>query len=157
MQAWSVARRCSISIYVPHGGRRLQLLIKSNSDIRHLALDGPCPVLQYADGTLLLVCAEVTDILRLKKALHDFALATGLKINFSKTLVPMHVATPTLNRIVRILQCQQSTFPQVYLGLPLSNVKLNLAAFAPLICKVDRRLASWQASLLNHQGRLVMV
>ena len=69
----------------------------------------------------------------------------------------MHVAAPTLNRIVRILQCQQSTFPQVYLGLPLSNVKLNLATFAPLICKVDRRLASWQASLLNHQGRLVLI
>ena len=62
-----------------------------------------------------------------------------------------------LQRLVRILQCQQASFPQTYLGLPLSNVKLNLSAFAPLISKIDRRLAGWQASLLNHQGRLVLV
>lgn len=48
-------------------------------------------------------------------------------------------------------------FPQTYLGLPLSNVKLNLSAFAPLISKADRRLAGWQAALLNHQARLVLV
>lgn len=69
----------------------------------------------------------------------------------------MHVEATKLNRIVRILQCQQASFPQVYLGLPLSNIKLNLSAFAPLICKVDRRLASWQAVLLNHQGRLTLI
>ena len=47
--------------------------------------------------------------------------------------------------------------PADILGLPLSNVKLNLSAFAPLISKADRRLAGWQAALLNHQGRLVLI
>jgi mannosylglycoprotein endo-beta-mannosidase len=84
----------------------------------------------------------------LKKTLDDFAAATGLKINFSKsTLVPMHVSESRLQRIVRILQCQPASFPQTYLGLPLSNVKLNLAAFSPLISKVDRRLAGWQSAI----------
>lgn len=97
-------------------------------------------------------------IRRLKKNLDDFTSATGLRINFNKsTLVPMHVDDSKLNRIIRILQCQQATFPQVYLGLPLSNIKLNLSAFAPLISKVDRRLATWQAVLLNHQGRLTLI
>ena len=45
----------------------------------------------------------------------------------------------------------------MYLGLPLSNVKLNLQAFAPLIAKVDRQLSSWKALLLNHAGRLVLI
>ncbi|XP_066358436.1 uncharacterized protein [Miscanthus floridulus] len=85
-------------------------------------------------------------------------MATGLKINYSKSmLVPMHVPQDRLEQIVRLLQCQQASFPQVYLGLPLSNVKLNLAAFAPLISKVDRRLSGWQAALLNHQSRLVLI
>ncbi|XP_066317643.1 uncharacterized protein [Miscanthus floridulus] len=111
---------------------------------RHPAVDGPCPVLQYADDTLLLVRAEIVDIRRLKVTLDSFAMATGLKINYSKsTLVPMHVPQDRLERIVWLLQCQQASFPQVYLGLPLSNVKLNLAAFAPLISKVDRRLSGW--------------
>ena len=69
----------------------------------------------------------------------------------------MHVPENRLQRVVRILQCQKGSFPQVYLGLPLSNVKLNLAAFTPLISKVDRRLAGWQSALLNHQGRLVLI
>jgi hypothetical protein len=136
----------------------LQKMIKQDGGIRHPAIEGSCPVLQYADDTLLLVRAEVTDIRRLKKILDDFALASGLKINFNKsTLVPMHVPEQKLLRIVRSLQCQQGTFPQTYLGLPLSNVKLNLSAFAPLISKTDRRLAGWQAALLNHQGRLVLI
>jgi hypothetical protein len=133
-------------------------MIKCDGSIRHPATDTTCPVLQYADDTLLLVRAEVTDIRRLKAVLNKFASATGLKINYNKsTLVPMHVPPAKLQRIVRLLQCQQGTFPQVYLGLPLSNVKLNLSAFTPLIAKVDKRLSGWQAALLNHQGRLVLV
>lgn len=71
----------------------------------------------------------------------------------------MHVPEPHLQRIGRILQCQQAsiTYPQVYLGLLLSNVKPNHAAFSPLISQVDRRLAGWQLALLNHQGRLVLI
>jgi mannosylglycoprotein endo-beta-mannosidase len=117
---------------------------------RHSKADGPYSVLQYADDTLLLVRAEITDIRRLKVTLDNFALATSLKINYSKsTLVPIHVPPSCLQRIVCILQCQQASFPQVYSGLPLSNVKLNLTAFTPLISKVDRRLSGWQAAL-NH-------
>jgi hypothetical protein len=39
-----------------------------------------------------------------------------------------------------ILGCREGLFPQTYLGLPLSNVKLPLSTFAPLIAKVDRYL-----------------
>jgi len=111
----------------------LQRMIKQDQGIQHPAVDSNCPVLQYADDTLLLVRAEITDVRRLRKILNDFASASGLKINFSKsTLVPMHVPAERLQRIVRLLQCQLGAFPQTYLGLPLSNVKPNLSAFAPL-------------------------
>ena len=69
----------------------------------------------------------------------------------------MHVPESQLRRLLKVLQCQRADFPQVYLGLPLSNVKLNLAAFAPLIAKVDKQLAGWKATLLNHAGRLVLL
>ena len=69
----------------------------------------------------------------------------------------MHVPESKLRRLMKVLQCKQATFPQVYLGLPLSNVKLNLQAFAPLIAKVDRQLSGWKALLLNHAGRLVLI
>lgn len=85
----------------------LQRLVKCGGSIRHPAEDAPCPVLQYADDTLLLVRAEITDIRRLKSVLNDFASTTGLKINYGKsTLIPMHVPPDRLQRMVHLLQCQ---------------------------------------------------
>jgi len=48
-------------------------------------------------------------------------------------------------------------FPQTYLGLPLSDTKLNLTAFSPLIARVDRHLAAWQNQFLNARGRSVLI
>jgi hypothetical protein len=63
------------------------------------------------------------------------------KINFHKsTMVPMHVSEGVVGRLVDILECKRDTFPQTYMGLPLSNTKLRLSAFAPQIAKVDRYL-----------------
>lgn len=59
--------------------------------------------------------------------------------------------------MVGVLGCRREGFPQTYLGLPLSNEKLKLASFAPLICKFDRYLSGWQAPLLNHMARAVLV
>ncbi|XP_071678659.1 uncharacterized protein [Lolium perenne] len=44
-----------------------------------------------------------------------------------------------------------------YLGLPLSAEKLRLAAFNPLIAKVDRYLSDWRALLLFAGGRVVLL
>ena len=97
-------------------------------------------------------------MLQLKSILQSFTRATGLDINYNKsTLVPMHVPAPDVTRFVNILGCAEGAFPQTYLGLPLSNEKLNLAAFAPIIASADRYLSGWWASLLNHHGRLTLV
>ena len=136
----------------------LQCLIKDCGSVRHPLIDAPCPVLQYADDTLILIRATSEDVINLRGILDSFSDATGLKINYHKsTAVPMHVPESKLRRLMKVLQCKQATFPQVYLGLPLSNVKLNLQAFAPLIAKVDRQLSGWKALLLNHAGRLVLI
>jgi hypothetical protein len=72
-------------------------------------------------------------------------------------LVPMNVEESALPQILLNLGCQREGFLQTYLGLPLSNIKLNLAAFAPLIRKADCYFVGWQASLLNHVGHVVLV
>lgn len=46
----------------------LQQMIKRDPGIRHPVMEGPCPVLQYANDTLLLVRAEIPDIRRLKSS-----------------------------------------------------------------------------------------
>lgn len=136
----------------------LQVLIKTDGGVRHPMADGLCPVLQYADDMIILVKAELGDITRLKNLLDMFSLATGLAINYDKsTVTPLHLKDGALDWFLEILHCKVGTFPQTYLGLPLSNLKLELFDFMPLIAKVDRYLASWQALLLSTVGRVILI
>ena len=101
------------------------------------------PILQYADDTLILVRAERQDVENLKVVLDQFSAATGLKINYDKsTMVPMHTTAATVGALQGILGYQVGSFPQTYLGLPLSDTKLRLTAFAPLISKSDKYLGA---------------
>ena len=137
----------------------LQNLIKADTGARHpIAEDGPCAVLQYADDTLIVCRGDVADVSRLRMLLDQFADATGLTINDSKsTAVPMHVSAMVLPQCIAALGCREEGFPQTYLGLPLSHCKLKLSTFAPYIAKTDRYLAGWQATLLNPMGRTVLI
>lgn len=79
---------------------------------------------------------------------------TGLDINFDKsTLVPMNVTAQEGQALASILGCPVSNFPQIYLGLPLSPLKLRLADMQLTICKHDRHLSGWAGRLLNPAGR----
>jgi hypothetical protein len=62
-----------------------------------------------------------------------------------------------LDELQGILESKLEQFPQTYLGLPLSDTKLNLKAFAPLIARTDKYLAGWQNQFLNARGRAVLV
>ena len=137
----------------------LQSLIKHSRGVRHPLIDDrPCPVLQYADDTLILLRADLEDVKTLKKNLDDFSDATGLKINFSKSAaVPMNIDEQHLPLMIATLGCRLEGFPQTYLGLPLSPHKLRLSSFAPHIAKADKYLAGWQAALLNPMGRAVLI
>lgn len=56
-----------------------------------------------------------------------------------------------------ILGCRVDSFPHNYLRLPLSANKLPASAFNCYIDRSDYFLSSWQASLLNTMGRVVLV
>jgi hypothetical protein len=101
----------------------------------------PCPVLQYADDTLILCKADPGATASLKKVLDDFAAATGLAINLHKScFIPMNVCADSAAAMANELGCPISSFPQPYLGLPLSPTKLPASAYAPLVRSFDRRL-----------------
>jgi hypothetical protein len=115
-------------------------------------------VLQYADDTLIIMRADDGAAAQLKLILDRFARATGLVINFTKsTMVPMHVDAGCVASAAAALGCVVESFPQTYLGLPLSCEKLGIDAFVPLIAKADKCLSGWRALLLSPAGRLVLV
>jgi hypothetical protein len=58
----------------------LQVLIRKTGLIRHPVLeDSSCPVLQYAEDTLLIIRGELADAQNLRMILDQFANATGRK------------------------------------------------------------------------------
>lgn len=137
----------------------LQQMIKGSPNIRHpLDADGPCTVLQYANNTIMVIHADDDSARVLKRELDNFVAATGLSINFTKsTITPMNISEDHAATLINILGCSRGSFPQTYLGLPLSNTKLRLSVFAPLIARVDKYLSGWKALLLNTAGQVVLV
>ena len=94
----------------------------------------------------------------LKHILDSFSAATGLAINFHKsTFVPMNMNDSTARRMADVLGFSLSSFPQTYLGLPLSPQKLRVSDFQPLLNSFDKYLACWKARLLSSGGRIVLV
>jgi hypothetical protein len=58
----------------------------------------PCPILQYANDTLILTHEDTMSMEIHKEILDEFSLVIGLTINFHKrTLFPMHIAVEITN------------------------------------------------------------
>lgn len=91
----------------------LQKLIKKCGLIKHpLVAYSPVATLQYADDTLIICQDDPAQLLLLKSLLDDFAAATGLSINFSKsTLVTLHTSGEDSQAMANILQCKLDGFP----------------------------------------------
>jgi hypothetical protein len=91
----------------------LQRVVQRDDMLQHPIIDGaPCPILQYADDTLIILCADAAAARRLRLLLEQFGAATGLRINLQKsTPVPMHVDPQLLGGIQGVLHCRVECFP----------------------------------------------
>jgi retron-type reverse transcriptase len=105
--------------------------------------DLPFPVVQYADDTIIVMPGEEQQLLILKDILHKIELSSGLKVNYHKScLVPININTQKTDSLAASFRCMVGSFPFTYLGLPLGLTKPLVRDFAPLICRVERRLAA---------------
>lgn len=132
-----------------------------NLGVLHPALpqgkNSPFPVIQYADDTLLVMQGKDTQLLCLKGTLHTFTESTSLKVNFHKScLVPINISPSMANHLAIVFGCSVGHFPFTYLGLPLCTTKPQVKDFAPLICRVERRLSA-SSQFLSYAGRLQLV
>lgn len=138
-----------------------QLLLQASRDgllLHPLVDDLPCPILQYADDTLIIIRAIPQHVTNLKNILDSFTAATGLAINFHKsTFVPIKTDPESASNMAALFGCAVSSFPQTYLGLPLSTHKLHMADFNPILTKSDMRLSGWRGRSLPIGGRLLLV
>jgi hypothetical protein len=133
----------------------LQQVIKRFSIEKKLSLELNCPVIQYADDTLILIQGKPDQAHILKEILDVFATTTGLCIDYNKsTFVPINLEQDEQTAISNILGCQIATFPQTYLGLPLSDSELPRWALFPLLNSMDSQVDTLSIKGATSGGRL---
>ena len=92
----------------------------------------------------------------LKAILNSFAESTGLKVNYSKSMmVPINISGDRFDILAQTFGCTKGTLPFTYLGLPLSLTRPTVADYWPLVNKCERRLSS-VSSFLSQAGRFQM-
>jgi hypothetical protein len=126
---------------------------------RHLALQcsSSFPIVQYADDTLVIMQADVPQLIFVKGFLQKFGEATGLRVNYEKSnMVPINIPDDRVSLYTSALNCQLGNLPFIYLGLLLSISKPPKEYFMPLIQCVQRRLPSC-AMYLNYGSKLILV
>jgi hypothetical protein len=74
--------------------------------------DQTCPVIQYADDTLIILQGCPDQARMLNEILEAFSSTTGLTINYSKsTFVPINLSDEEQTQISNILGCPVASFP----------------------------------------------
>jgi hypothetical protein len=115
------------------------------------------PIIQYADDTLLIMQACPIQLAALKVVLDDFAQATGLRVNYSKSaMMSINIPGELLSSLAVSFGCQMGSLPFTYLGLPMGTTKPTIQDLSPLVGLVERRLNA-SARFLNYGGRLEFV
>lgn len=83
--------------------------------------------------------------------------ATGLKMNWCKSMVSPVAEVPCIDEIASILGCDVAKLPITYLGLPLSAKSSSKVIWNPIIEKMGNRLSGWKGQYLSRGGKLVLL
>lgn len=78
--------------------------------------------LQFADDTLILGDASISNVQTLKAIFRCFELVSGLKVNFHKSsLMGLNVEEDFMVTAADYLNCKLGSFSFMYLGLPVGG------------------------------------
>ncbi|XP_028058428.1 uncharacterized protein LOC114262269 [Camellia sinensis] len=118
--------------------RELRLLKRAVIGAIHVVIS----YLQFADGSLLFCEAKLSEVLYLKRILRCFEIASGLKINYHKSvLCGIGTSDSVLSDFASLLNCKAKKLPLNYLGLPLGASPQRKKTWKPVIDKFKIRLA----------------
>ncbi|RZC27731.1 putative ribonuclease H protein [Glycine soja] len=114
----------------------------------------PINILQYADDTIFVGEATWDNVIAMKTMLRGFELASGLKINFSKSSVGIFGAHSNwVQEAARFLNCRTMETPFLYLGIPLGAKHSSWMVWEPLIKKFESKLSKWNQRFLSMAGK----
>ncbi|GJR63456.1 RNA-directed DNA polymerase, eukaryota, reverse transcriptase zinc-binding domain protein [Tanacetum coccineum] len=112
----------------------------------------------YADDVVIISEWNRQDMDNIIRVLQVFFLASGLKINVSKSNVfGIGVSSQDIEDMARDAGCGSGSVPFSYLGLPI-GVNMHLTAnWQPLIDRFRAKLSTWKANTLSIGGRLTLI
>ncbi|GJS36768.1 RNA-directed DNA polymerase, eukaryota, reverse transcriptase zinc-binding domain protein [Tanacetum coccineum] len=112
----------------------------------------------YADDVIILFEWNQCDMDNIICILNVFYLASGLKINISKSnLYGVGVSSDDTESIAVGTGCSASNLPFSYLGLPIGSNMNRIANWNSLIERFKIRLSGWKANMLSSGGRLTLI
>ncbi len=115
------------------------------------------PIMQYVDGTLIVLPAVDSQLIALKEMLEVSAVSTGLKVNFSKSsMIPLNMSEVEGSRIASLLVCSVGSLPFTYLGLSMGTSRPTISELMPVVDRIERRLSA-SSCLLNQGSRLQLL
>ncbi|KAL0293998.1 UNVERIFIED_CONTAM: hypothetical protein Sangu_3226700, partial [Sesamum angustifolium] len=98
------------------------------------------------------------NLMKVDPKLRNFKRLAGLHANAQKSQILFSkAALQVQHQIQSIFGFPQGTFPVRYLGVPLITSKLSRADCAPLILKIEARIAGWNQLKLTYAGRTQLI
>ncbi|XP_019161023.1 PREDICTED: uncharacterized protein LOC109157626 [Ipomoea nil] len=122
----------------------------------HIAREAPpSSHLLFADDCFLFLCANMEESLEMKRVLDMYAEASGLLVNYDKSVVcfSANVDVHSRTQVSNILGVEQGDTAGRYLGLPslVGRNKKEILGF--LKEKILNRVRSWNTRFLSRAGR----
>ena len=114
--------------------------------------------LQFVDNTIFFSNTREEDLQTLKSLLLAFGHIFGLKVNLDKSnIYGISLDQAHLSRLAETLECKASSWPILYLGLPLGGNPRAGGFWDPVIERISRRLDGWQKAYLSFGGRITLI
>jgi len=115
-------------------------------------------MLQYADDTLFFCKASIQSVLTLRAILKCFELASGLKVNYSKSKVGGVGLNMNQTMIfASILKCDIMKAPFSYLGVLVGGNHKRCVFWEGVLNKLRNRLSAWKGKSLSLAGKLCLI
>jgi hypothetical protein len=115
--------------------------------------------LLFADDSLILMKADVSNVACLQEILKVYEACSGQKINMEKSSILFSPSTKLIDReqIKQKLQLASETHNERYLGLPVHISHSKLKAFEYIKKKIWTRIQGWKEKLLFMVGKEILV
>jgi hypothetical protein len=119
--------------------------------------DDDFPIIQYADDTLLIMPADLDQVLALKAVLQVYSDSTGLHINYHKSsMMAINVEENVMTQLAQGFGCQIGTLPFTYLGLFVGTTRPSIQDLSPVVHRLERKLTA-TSCFLSQGARLQLI